>query len=213
MRAAVTRVMPLLGEGQPPACRTTLGNSRGQERALGTYTAFYCVFYGLPQWLEDARGLGPVGTGLVVLPIAAVGAVSTLLATRLQRKHGPRAALLVGTAALCVGGLLLTVPDAGSPTLLLLVVSAMLGLPNGFNNMGNQGAMYAAAPAERMGAASGLYRTSQYVGANLAAALLALVIGGHADDASLHRMGLAIAIIAGALLAASLFGLLRRRRA
>lgn len=182
-------------------------------RTIVTYTAFYCVFYGLPQWLEETRGLGPVGTGLVVLPIAAVGAVSTLLATLLQRKHGPRAALIVGTTALCVGGLLLTVPDASSPILLLLVVSAMLGLPNGFNNMGNQGAMYAAAPAERMGAASGLYRTSQYVGANLAAALLALVIGAHADDAGLHRMGLAIAIIAGALLAASLFGLLRRRRA
>ncbi|MEV0700933.1 MFS transporter [Saccharopolyspora sp. NPDC050389] len=182
-------------------------------RTIVTYTAFYCIFYGLPQWLEETRGLGPVGAGLVVLPIAAVGAVSTLLATRLQRNRGPRAALIVGTAALCVGGLLLTVPDADSPIPLLLVISAMLGLPNGFNNMGNQSAMYAATPAERMGAASGLYRTSQYVGANLSAALLALVIGVHADDAGLHRMGLAVTIIAGVLLVASLFGLLRRRRA
>ncbi|MER6990149.1 MFS transporter [Saccharopolyspora hirsuta] len=181
-------------------------------RTIVTYTAFYCVFYGLPQWLEETRDLGPVGAGLVVLPISAVGVASTLLANRLQRNRGPRAALIVGTAALCVSGLLLTVPGADSPILLLLAISAMLGVPNGFNNMGNQRAMYAVALAERMGAASGLYRTSQYVGANLAAALLALVIGERADDVGLHRMGLSIAVLAAVLLAASLFAALRERR-
>ncbi|MEV0088148.1 hypothetical protein [Saccharopolyspora sp. NPDC050642] len=71
---------------------------------MATYTAFYCVFYDLPQWLEETRGLGPVGAGLVVLPIAAVGAVSTLLATRLQRRRGPRTALIVGTARCASAG-------------------------------------------------------------------------------------------------------------
>ncbi|GAA4616067.1 MFS transporter [Saccharopolyspora hordei] len=182
-------------------------------RTIVTYTAFYCVFYGFPQWLEESRGLGPVGAGLVVLPVSAVGVVSTLLANRLQRRRGPRAALVVGTAALCAAGLLLTVPGAGSPVLLLLLVSAVLGVPNGFNNMGNQRAMYAVTPAERMGAASGLYRTSQYVGANLAAALLALVIGENATDLGLHRMGLSIAALAAVLLATSLVAALRERRA
>ncbi|MCI2417339.1 MFS transporter [Saccharopolyspora sp. K220] len=180
-------------------------------RTIVTYTAFYCVFYGLPQWLEETRGLGPTGAGLVVLPIAAVGVLSTLLATRLQRNHGPRAALITGTAVLSVGGLLLTLPNADSPILPLLGIAAMLGLPNGFNNIGNQRAMYMVAPADQMGAASGLYRASQYVGANLSAALLALVIGDSADDLGLHRMGLAVATIAAVLLAASLFGLLRER--
>ncbi|MGP4016224.1 MFS transporter [Saccharopolyspora sp. 5N708] len=178
-------------------------------RTVVTYTAFYCVFYGLPQWLEETRGLGPTGAGLVVLPIAAVGVLSTLLATLLQRNHGPRVALIAGTAALCVGGLLLTLPTADSPILLLVGIAAMLGLPNGFNNIGNQRAMYVVAPADQMGAASGLYRASQYVGANLAAAVLALLIGDHANDLGLHRMGLAVASIAAALLITSLFGLLR----
>ncbi|MDA3627727.1 MFS transporter [Saccharopolyspora sp. WRP15-2] len=181
-------------------------------RTIVTYTAFYCVFYGLPQWLEETRDLGPVGAGLVVLPISAVGVVSTLLANRLQRRRSPRAALIAGTAALCVGGLLLSVPRADSPILLLLLIAAVLGVPNGFNNIGNQQAMYAVTPAERMGAASGLYRTSQYVGANLAAALLALVIGDHADDIGLHHMGLSIAALAAILLATSLFAAHRERR-
>ncbi|GAA4858753.1 MFS transporter [Saccharopolyspora rosea] len=182
-------------------------------RTIVTYTAFYCVFYGLPQWLEEARHLDPTSAGLVVLPVAAIGALSTLIATRLQRRHGFRAALVVGTLALCAGGLLLTLPHSTSPVLVLLGVAAMLGLPNGFNNMGNQGAMYAAAPAERMGAASGLYRTSQYVGANLAAAVLTLVLGARADDAGLHHMGLAVAGIAAVLLVASVLGLVRDRLA
>ncbi|MEB3372090.1 hypothetical protein [Saccharopolyspora mangrovi] len=64
-----------------------------------------------------------------------------------------------------------------APIPMLLGIAAVLGLPNGFNNMGNQRAMYAVAPAEAMGAASGRYRTSQYVGANLAAAVLVLTFG------------------------------------
>lgn len=181
-------------------------------RTIATYAAFYCVFYGLPQWLEEARGLGATGAGLVVLPTAGLGALSTFAATRMVRRRGPRAALLAGTVALAAGGLLLTLPRTGSPVVLLLAVTAVLGLPNGFNNMGNQNAMYAAAPAERTGAASGLYRTSQYVGANLAAAVLALVLGHHADDAGLHRMGLTVAGIAALLLLASLAGAVRAAR-
>ncbi|WP_063795937.1 MFS transporter [Streptacidiphilus griseoplanus] len=182
-------------------------------RTIATYTAFYCVFYGLPQWLEEARGLGPTGAGLVVLPTAVLGAASTFAATRLVRHRGPRVTLLVGTVALLAGGLLLTVPRTGSPVLLLLAVTTVVGLPNGFNNMGNQNTMYAAAPAARTGAASGLYRTSQYVGANLAAAVLALVLGHHADDAGLHRMGLTVAGIAVLLLLTSLAGTVRRAAA
>ncbi|SFS78061.1 MFS transporter [Saccharopolyspora flava] len=175
-------------------------------RTVVTYTAFYCVFYGFPQWLEESRGLGPVGAGLVVLPISAVGVVATLTANRLQRNRSHWLSLTIGSAALCAGGALLLVPGASAPIPLLLVIAAVLGLPNGFNNMGNQRAMYAVAPAWAMGAASGLYRTSQYVGANLAAAVLVLTFGARPTDAGLHRMGLAVAGIAAFLLVTAVYG-------
>lgn len=181
-------------------------------RTIVTYTAFYCVFYGIPQWLEEARELGPMGAGLVMLPIPAVGVLSTILSTRLQRTRGPWTSLVIGSAALCAGGLLLLVPDVRSPIPLLLAIAAMLGLPNGFNNMGNQRAMYALAPSEHMGAASGLYRTSQYVGANLAAAVLVLTLGVTPTDAGLHRMGATITAIALFLLVTALIGASRARR-
>jgi sugar phosphate permease len=84
----------------------------------------------------------------------------------------------------------------------------LLGLPNGFNSLGNQTSVYRAAPANRMGAASGLYRTSQYVGANLAAVVLALVFtgsaAGSATDAGLHRMAFTVAAIGAVLAVAAL---------
>lgn len=183
----------------------TRGLSLTYVRTIFTYTAFYLIFYGLPMWLEEARGYTPTTAGLIVLPIAVLGAISTALATRLERHRGPRPTLLIGTGVLTVGGLLLMLPGTTTPVSLLLVLCAVLGLPNGFNNMGNQTAMYAAAPAEHTGSASGLYRTSQYVGANLASALLALVLGEHATAAGLHDMGLAVAVISACLLVGVLF--------
>lgn len=164
-------------------------------RTALTYMAFYAIFYGVPSWLEGGRGMSPGQSGLVMLPIAGLGVFMTLLATRLVRTRGPGLPLLIGSVGLAVGGLVLaTLVHADTPVVALLLVYAVLGIPNGFNNMGNQTSMYAAAPSGTTGAASGLYRTSQYVGANLAAAMLELVAGGGA--AGLHRMGLCVAAIA-----------------
>ncbi|HEY3504982.1 MAG TPA: MFS transporter [Actinocatenispora sp.] len=190
----------------------------GRNRALTgtylrtalTYVAFYAVFYGLPSWLEEGRGLSAAQAGLVVLPIAGLGVFMTLVATRLVRTRGPRPTLLIGSLGLLAGGLVLaTVVHASTPVIVLLAVSAVLGIPNGYNNMGNQTSMYAAAPADATGAASGLYRTSQYVGANLAAALIEVLAAGASPDSGLHRLGVAVAVIAALLVAGSLVG--RRR--
>jgi hypothetical protein len=92
---------------------------------------------------------------------------------------------------------------------LLVTVSALLGLPNGFNNVGNQTEMFRAADSRSIGAGSGLYRTSQYIGANLAAAVLELTFAGPPSDPGLHRMGRVVAGASAVLLAAAL---LTRRR-
>ncbi|MFI9025592.1 MFS transporter [Streptomyces sp. NPDC053560] len=181
-------------------------------RTIATYTAYYGIFYGLPQWLEESRDLGASGAGLVMLPLALMGIVSTLTATRVQKRRGPGPLLLIGSAVLAVGGLLLTLPTHTSPVWLLVLLCLVLGIPNGYNSMANQNAVYEAAPAAQAGAAGGLYRTAQYVGANLAAAMLALLIGTHSTDGGLHHTGLAIAAISGCLAVAAL-GRLRRGRA
>lgn len=65
--------------------------------------------------------------------------------------------------------------------------------------------MYAAAPDGQVGTASGLYRTSQYIGANLAAALVGLGLGDHATDGGLHLLATVISVISAGLLVAALW--------
>ncbi|MFC0545723.1 hypothetical protein [Kutzneria chonburiensis] len=71
--------------------------------------------------------------------------------------------------------------------------------------------MYAAAPAEQVGTASGLYRTSQYIGANLAAALVGLGLGDHATDSGLHVLAMVISVISLLLLVAAVVPLCRKK--
>ncbi|SED07352.1 MFS transporter [Rhodococcus koreensis] len=171
-------------------------------RTLLTYTAFYCVFFGIPQWLQYSRGMGATEAGLTMLPVAVVGIGSTLLASRTYRRHGVRRTLTVGTCALLVGGVLLaSVESSTAPIVVLLMVAAVLGIPNGFNNIGNQNLISSVTSVEEVGTAIGMYRTVQYIGANLSAVVLQTTAGHVIGDDGLHRTGWFIAI-AGVLLLA-----------
>ena len=174
-----------------------------------TYVAFYSVFYGLPMWLESARGLAPAQSGLVVLPMAVFAMISVALASRVLRRGAHWPVLVAGSAVLLVGGLALMWLHATSAVPVLLLVAGVLGIPNGFNNIGNQTALYQQADAAHAGIASGLYRTSQYVGANIAAAVLELCFAGSASDPGLHRAGVVVAVISAVLLVGALAGMLR----
>ncbi|WP_308197444.1 MFS transporter [Rathayibacter sp. VKM Ac-2929] len=170
-------------------------------RAIATFTSFYCVFYGLPQWLESTRGLDPAATGLLMLPVFGVGVLSTLVATRLGRRVGPRALLAVGTTGMIAAGvILLFFVDASSPVSLLVGVAVLLGIPNGFNNLGNQLILHAAAPSTVAGSASGLYRTAQYVGACTSSVVVAHSFATTTADGGIALLGAWIAGLGAVLL-------------
>ncbi|GLY29654.1 MFS transporter [Kineosporia sp. NBRC 101731] len=180
-------------------------------RGTVTFVAFYTVFYGMPQWLEVGRGLGPAAAGLLMLPVFGVGVVSTLVATRWAARLGPGRLLLVGNAAFVVSGLVLAL-TAGveSPLALLVLVNVLLGIPTGFNNLGNQLTLHHASPARASGSASGLYRTAQYIGAAISAVLLTHLVptdraaGAAALDTAVRDIGLCLVIIGFLLLATGL---------
>jgi MFS family permease len=169
-------------------------------RTAVTFVVFYTVFYALPQWLEQGRQMSTLESGLLMLPVAGLGAIATVAATRLTDRRGLRPVLVIGSAGLLVGSLALLGVDRATPIAVLLLVGAVLGLPNGFNSLGNQAAMYDAAPSEALATASGLYRTSQFVGANLASALVGLTMAGSATDGRLHMAAVAISAISLGLL-------------
>nr|WP_237440137.1 MFS transporter [Amycolatopsis rubida] len=173
-------------------------------RTLLTYTAFYSIFYGIPQWLQFSRGYSAAEAGLVMLPLAAVGVVCTPVGSWICRSAGPRRALAWGTTAMIVGGGVIALAAGANGLWLVLVLAVLAGIPSGFNNIGNQAVIDLVTPDGEIGTAMGLYRTAQYIGANFAAVLLEVLTRGHPSDAGFERQGWALMAIGFVLLAVSL---------
>jgi MFS family permease len=165
---------------------------------------FYAVFYGLPLWLEQTRGYAPEVTGLLILPVAGIGVLATPLAARLIGQAGPRPSLVIGSVLLLIGSLLLLHFDDATGLAELLIVGGVLGVPNGFNNLGLQAALYEAAASDQMGAAAGFLQTCRYVGAIVSTAMIGVIFGAAASSNSLHTLALVMAVVSAALVIASL---------
>lgn len=170
----------------------------------GVNIVFYTAFFGVPLWLERVRGFDTGRSGLLLLPVAGVGVLATPVAARLISRSGPRPALIAGAFMLTVGALLLLVFNATTPVIVIVVVGAVLGIPNGFNNLGLQSALYEHAPANQMGAAGGQFQTFRYVGAILSTSLLGLAFGTTVTSNGLHTIAYVLAVISGLLLVASI---------
>jgi EmrB/QacA subfamily drug resistance transporter len=141
-------------------------------------------------YLQRVLGYAPAAAGLGLLPTAVViGAVSLGLSARLAARFGERAVLLTGLALVVLALALLTrVPVQGSyvvhllPALLAFGVGGGLTLP-ALATLG----MSDATPADS-GVISGLFNTTQQVGAAVGVALLSTLAAGHFSQ--LRRSGL-----------------------
>lgn len=211
--AAVALVWRERRAGAPFLDVRMLASNRALSGVYAQFTAvnlvFYSVFFGLPLWLEKARGLGPGQTGLIVMPFAGLGVLATLVAARLIRSRGPRLPLALGAAVLCLGMLLLLVLRTATPLAAVVAIMAVLGLPNGLLNLGLQALLFRSAAGPRMGAASGLFQTCRYVGSVLSTSLLGIVFARGATSPALRSLGVVLGGISLLLLAACLLRLAR----
>jgi len=204
-------ILLLLRERRAPTPFLDVRMLAANHPLLGVYIqyaavnfVFYAVFFGLPLWLEEARRFAPDTAGLLLLPVAGVGVLATPLAARLIDRSGPRSALIVGAVVLLVGSLLLLLFDTSTPVPVLLAVGVVVGVPNSFNNLGLQAALYETAPGEQMGASGGLFQTFRYTGAILSTAIIGLVLAPRATSGGLHTLGVVIAVVSALLVAASI---------
>jgi MFS family permease len=171
---------------------------------------FYCTFFALPLWLERVRGYSSDQAGLFILPVAGLGVLTVPVAARLVRAHGSRAALVLGSAVLLLAtGAIQLLGDA-TPAVLIVVFGLLLGVPNGFNNLGLQTALYEAAPGGRTGSAGGLFQTFRYFGAISATATIGVLFDSDLSSGGLHALGL---VMTGAAVLVLALALLVRRAA
>ncbi|WP_336048182.1 MFS transporter [Streptomyces sp. CA2R101] len=152
-----------------------------------TYLVIYCVLYGFSQWLEQAYGASSFQAGLILLPMSLAAAVCSLVGARTK---GLRAPLTVAAVCLALGSAVFLLLQGTGPLVALLCAGALFGIPQGLASTGNQAAVYAQAPADGVGAAAGLQRTAQYLGAITASGLIGLLYGQRASDSGLHEIAL-----------------------
>lgn len=164
---------------------------------------FYSFFFGLPIWLEQVGGYNARAAGLLVLPLTGMAVIVTPLASRIISRSGPRIPLIAGSVFMLAGSLLLLTLMHGIPIPLFLAVMFVLGVPNGFNSLGLQAALYEVTPPERISWAGGQFQTFRYVGATLAAAVLGSVFKTGATTSGLHGIAVVLAIVAAALVVAN----------
>lgn len=157
---------------------------------------YYGVFYGLPQWLEIAKGSTPRRAGLLLFPTAAVGALIMPLVGRIIRNRGVFRAVTIGSASLVAASICIIFVHDALPLGLVVGFAILMGLPNGFNNLGLQSAMYNVANGQQMGVASGLFQTSRYIGAILATVMIGTIMGNEVTSNSFSRVGLVMTLVA-----------------
>jgi MFS family permease len=161
---------------------------------------FYSVFFGIPSFLEEARGDSPERAGVIMLAIAGIGIVVTPPAARVADRRGPRPILLAGALAMCAGTAALLAIGASTGVGWLVLVLAVLGAGAGLNNLALQVGLQRAAGQHEIAAASGLFMTARFTGTMLSASLLAIAFGQRVGTAQLH-------VLAAALLGASVLAL------
>lgn len=151
---------------------------------------YYCYFFGFPTFLQQVKGYSPGSTGIIMLALAGFGVIVSPFAGRMIDRHGPKPALITGSAILFSGTALLLTLQETSSLLWLLVIMAVLGMSNGFSNISMQTALYEHVKPEDTGSASGLFQTSRYLGAILSSSLLGLAFNNHLDIHHLHNVAM-----------------------
>ncbi len=161
--------------------------------ALGIYTALY----GTSQWMEQSAHYTASQVGLILLPLSGISIVVARLVSARGLVRGPL--ILTGVSLLLTGGIMLVITHSSS-VLILIGMSLLFGLANGFSGFANQAALYVQAPAAEIAVASGLYRTFAYFGAIFSSSLIGIAFGSAATDAGFHVIAFVIVGIGVAVL-------------
>ena len=143
----------------------------------------YTVLYGVTQWLQVSRGLTALAAGLVQLPMSLASAV---IARPVSQRNLLRTPLVIAAASCLAGAATVLLLTSHTAIALIVVATLLFGVAMGAGASANQTALYAAVPAEQIGTASGLLRTSGYIGSIASSAILSITFRNGVTDHGLH---------------------------
>lgn len=149
---------------------------------------FYSIMFGIPSYLQQVRYYNGQEVGLIMLSISGFGILVTPIVGRWIDRSGSRTPLLVGTLFVVAGtSLLLTIHDHSTAVWIFACLS-VLGISNGFQNLGLQTALYTYITPAETGIASGMFMTSRFMGTILSSSLLGTVFSNQITTKHFHSL-------------------------
>jgi MFS family permease len=156
-------------------------------RQIGITFILYLVLYGLPQWMEQSKGISPSHVGLIMLPLSLTAMIVSLL---LSGNKNYVALLTIGILCIIGASIGLFFLSKTTSDLLVIGLTVIIGAALGILTISNQSTLYVAAPDDQVGVCFGLYRTVGYIGAIVAGSSLKHEFKQGATDSGLHMLGL-----------------------
>lgn len=132
----------------------------------------------LPLYLQEVHGYNAIETGLLLLPQAAMAAISMPLGGYLTDKVGPKWVVATGLVLLTLGSILLAQIHYDSPNSLVIIALVLRGFAMGFAMMPTMAAAMARVPRRYTSRASSITNTLQRVSSSVGIAVLVTVLAG-----------------------------------
>jgi DHA2 family methylenomycin A resistance protein-like MFS transporter len=196
--------------GSHPMVPLALFDSRAFRIALGTGFAFMVGYYGLPfvasLYLQGPRGLTPLETGLVFMPMMLIGLALTPFSARFVERFGARGPISLGLLAMTVGLGVFALLPAATPIPVLALVMVLVGIGGPLTMPPVTAVLLDHVPTRTTGIASGVFNTSRQLGGALAVAVFGTLLAHHESFIGGLRASL---LLAAAVLAIATIASLR----
>jgi hypothetical protein len=130
----------------------------------------------MPVYLQALRGRTAFETGLILLPMALMGGVSTILSGRVYDKVGPRPLMAVGLSILMLNTWQLSVLQGDTPIPWILGLLALRGIALGLTMQPTMVTALSVVPMPSMARGSSLTNATRNVVQSIGVAVLATVL-------------------------------------
>jgi EmrB/QacA subfamily drug resistance transporter len=147
-------------------------------------TAMFGTMLLLPLYLQEVHGYDAIETGLLLLPQAAMAAVSMPLGGFLTDRIGPKWVVATGMILLTLGSILLAQIHYDSSNWLVIGALMLRGFAMGFAMMPTMSAALARVPRQYTSRASSITNTLQRLSSSVGIAVLVTVLAGQFGTAA-----------------------------
>lgn len=156
-------------------------------------TSAFVVFAGFlfvnTLYLQEIRGYTPLIAGLLVMPTTIGNVILSPLSGRMTASRGPRLPVLLASASMLVGTLMLALVGATATIPVLLLAYVLIGSGVGLVNTPITNAAVNGLPDDRAGVAGAVTSTFRQVGNSLGVALLGSLTFAGFLNALPHEVG------------------------